>query len=149
MTLSVSHIVAEKLWSTILYSVASVHWDLQAFVYAQLKDLATAFQSVDSGPLQHLDPFLRYSWDIVFFNQIVMDCFFILTWPNHFTIWLAQADFFFKHAVYNLFKLHANLLYKQKFAIIGFYYFAQFKLSKCELWAVFLFTVFKLICLIC
>lgn len=50
-----SHSMAEEFWPTFLSSVASVHWGLGAFVYAQLISGHTAvFQSVwglDLGPL--------------------------------------------------------------------------------------------------
>ncbi len=36
MTLSVSHILLEEFWPTLLYNVALVYWDLWAFVYTQL-----------------------------------------------------------------------------------------------------------------
>lgn len=62
------HIFVEELWSTLLYSVASVHWGLQGFVYVQFcQGPAPAFKSgwgLDFGLLGHLDSLLfqPFSW---------------------------------------------------------------------------------------
>lgn len=63
MTSSVSHIIVEKFWSTLLYDVASVHWGLQAYCAALLSFLIR-FTSVSTliGPLQHFNLLLFWGF---------------------------------------------------------------------------------------
>jgi len=57
---SVSHIVLEEFWTTLLYDMASVDWGLWAFVHAQLplQHFSLVEPWILTGPVQHLDYFL-------------------------------------------------------------------------------------------
>lgn len=78
----------EELWSTLLYSVASVHWGLQGFVYVQFcQGPAPVFKSgwgLDFGLLGHLDSLL--------FSVVLLEicCF---AWDHCSSLWpsLVQA----------------------------------------------------------